>query len=240
MAKKKTPPKEIIVERSSFFDDLSPQAKQAIWAVLVAIVGVFFLAAIFDMSGPLGHYTFIALDSLFGAGAYLSPLACAFFVYILLNPKDDNHISRSKVFGIILFFLAVLGLLEHTSDGLGGYAGLALLWPLSSLLGGVLAGVILFGLALISIFLFFNTGLHLPKKKEFDYDDDSDIENLDIPLDEEEPADRKGGKHAEDEDEATADADEPAKRPLVAATKDALGLGGKSGDFVVGTFRKRS
>ena len=117
MAKKKSPPKEIIVERSSFFDDLSPQAKQAIWAVLVAIVGVFFLAAIFDMSGPLGHYTFLALDSLFGAGAYLSPLACAFFVYILLNPKDDNHISGSKVFGIILFFLAILGLLEHTSDG---------------------------------------------------------------------------------------------------------------------------
>jgi S-DNA-T family DNA segregation ATPase FtsK/SpoIIIE len=237
MAKKKSPPKEIIVERSSFFDDLSPQAKQAIWAVLVAIVGVFFLAALFDMSGPLGHYTYLTLDALFGAGAYLSPLACAFFVYILLNPKDDNHISGSKVFGIILFFLAILGLLEHTSDGLGGYAGLALLWPLSSLLGGVLAGVILFGLALISIFLFFNTGLHLPKKKEFDYDDDSDIENLDIPLDEEEPAGRKGGKHAEDEDEATADVGEPAKRPLVAAAKESLGLGGKSGDFVVGTFR---
>jgi S-DNA-T family DNA segregation ATPase FtsK/SpoIIIE len=238
MAKKKSAPKEIVVERSSFFDDLSPQAKQAIWAVLVAIVGVFFLAALFDMSGPLGHYTYLALDTMFGAGAYLSPIACAFFVYILLNPKDDNHISGSKIIGIVLFFLAVLGLLEHTSAGLGGYTGLALLWPLESLLGGVLAGVILFGLTLISTFLFFNTGLALPKKKAFDYDDDSDIDNLDIPLDEPDELPAKQ-KVASDDDAELEESETPAKRPLVAAAKESLGLSTKNGDFVVSTFRGR-
>lgn len=237
MAKKKSPQKEVVIERSSFFDDLSPQTKQAIWAVFVAIVGVFFLAALFDMSGPLGHYTYLTLDTLFGTGAYLSPFLCAFFVYILLNPKEDNRISGSKMIGIVLFFLAILGLLEHTSDGLGGFAGLALLWPLESLLGGVLAGVILFGLALISIFLFFNTGLHFPKKKEFDYDDNSDIENLDIPLDglEEMDARDKGDKEPTPEGPIVDDAVE--KRPLVAAAKESLGFGGKTSDFVVGTFR---
>lgn len=239
MAKKKPVTKEIVVPRTSFFDDLSPQAKQAIWAVVVAIIGVFFLAALFEVAGPVGHYTYIGLSTLFGTGAYLSPLICGFYVYALLNPKDDNHVSGSKIIGIALFFLAVLGLLEHSSVGLGGWAGLALLWPLESLLGGILAGVILFGLALISVFLMFNTGLHLPRKKEFDYDDDSDIENLDIPEEhDEEPRSKKKTTTADTDDDAEEDSEPaPSKRPIIDTAKESLGLGGKNGEFVVSTFR---
>ncbi len=237
MAKKQAKKEVVQAPRPSFFDDLSPQAKQAIGAVLVAIIGVFFLASLFELGGPVGHYTYLALDALFGTGAYLSPLVCGFYVYALLNPKDDNHVSGSKIIGIALFFLAVLGVLEHMQDGLGGYAGLALLWPLESLLGGILAGVILFGIGLIGVFLIFNTGLHLrPRKTEPDYSDDSDIDNLDIP--DEHLADEDKDK---EDDEEEAEASTPVKRPLVAAAKESLGIGGNkgSGDFVVSTFRGR-
>jgi S-DNA-T family DNA segregation ATPase FtsK/SpoIIIE len=236
MAKKKSAAKEVVVPRSSFFDDLSPQAKQAIGAVTVSIIGVFFLASLFEVGGPVGHYTYIALSTLFGSGAYLSPLICGFFVYVLLNPKDDNHVSGSKVIGIVFFFLAVLGLLEHSSAGLGGWTGLALQWPLEYLLGGILAGVILFGLVLISVFLMFNTGLQLPRKKEFDYSDDSDIDNLDIP--EDELLDELDGTDAAEEGAPEADA-KPAKskRPMMDTAKETLGLSGKTGEFLVSTFR---
>ncbi len=240
MAKKKPVPKEVVVDRGSFFDDLSPQAKQAILAVVVAIIGVFFLASLFEVGGPVGHYTYVALSTMFGTGAYLSPLVCGFYVYALLNPKDDNHVSGSKVIGIAFLFVAILGLLEHTSEGLGGWTGLALQWPLEYLLGGILAGVILFGVALISVFLIFNTGLHLPKKKEFDYSDDSDIDSLEIPEEalEEEPPKKKRGVAADTPADEAVEEDEPVKRPLVAAAKESLGLGsGKGGEFVVSTFR---
>jgi hypothetical protein len=181
MSKKKLP-KAVPVERPSYFSDLSPHAKQAIVAVAVAIMGVFFAASLFELGGPVGHYMYIALDALFGSGAYLSPLVCGFYVYALLNPKDDNHVSGSKILGIALLFLALLGMLEHYAAGLGGFAGLVLLWPLETLLGGILAGTILGGLMLISVFLIFNTGLHLPRKSDtLAADDESDIENLAIP-----------------------------------------------------------
>jgi DNA segregation ATPase FtsK/SpoIIIE, S-DNA-T family len=236
MSKKKLP-KAVPVERPSYFSDLSPHAKQAIVAVAVAIMGVFFAASLFELGGPVGHYMYIALDALFGSGAYLSPLVCGFYVYALLNPKDDNHVSGSKILGIALLFLALLGMLEHYAAGLGGFAGLVLLWPLETLLGGILAGTILGGLMLISVFLIFNTGLHLPRKSDtLAADDESDIENLAIPDGdfEEILAESARAKQGDAPEETTTPA---TTRPLMAAAKESLGLGGKNPtDFVVSTF----
>jgi DNA segregation ATPase FtsK/SpoIIIE, S-DNA-T family len=237
MAKKK-PQKEVVVPHSSFFDDLSPQAKQAIIAVAVAIVGVFFAAALFEIGGPVGHYTYIALSTLFGTGAYLSPFICGFYVYALLNPKDDNHVSGSKIIGIALLFLALLGLLEHTEAGLGGWLGIMTAGPLSYLLGVPVTYIILVGLVLISVFLTFNTGLHFFGKNKSvlpDYDDESDIENLEIPEDYlEETPNKKGKGEAAEEGGAT-----PTKRPMMASAKESLGLGKAAAatEFVVSTFR---
>jgi S-DNA-T family DNA segregation ATPase FtsK/SpoIIIE len=242
MAKKKVE-KPVVVERTSFFDDLSPQAKQAILAVVVAIIGVFFTASLFEIGGPVGHYTYLALETLFGTGAYLSPLVCAFYVYALLNPKEDNHVSGSKVIGIALLFISFLGLLEQSSTDLGGWIGKASAVPLNSLLGSPVTFVILIGFVLISTFLIFNTGLKLPGRKEaIDYDTDDDIDNLVVPEEEgdeeDEPATKRRGG-ATDESEGEAALARP-KRPMVDTAKETLGLGAKGGgEFIVSTFRGR-
>src|SRR6056297_403385 len=93
-ATKKTKP-----ERKPWFDDLSPQAKQAIAAVLVGVLGIFFMAALFDYGGRMGAYLASGLRWLFGVGAFLSPLVCFGYVITLLKPKTDETISGSKVFG---------------------------------------------------------------------------------------------------------------------------------------------
>ncbi len=238
MAKKKAQ-KTVEIPRRSWFEDLSPHARQAILAVMVAIVGVFFVASLVDIGGPVGHYTYITLDLLFGTGAYLSPLVCGFYVYALLNPKADNHVSGSKVIGIALLFLALLGLLEHYSDGLGGWTGLALVWPLETLLGGILAGTIMVGLALISVFLIFNVGFARSSRETLEEDDDmSDIDNLLLPddIDDKPLATKK--PHS---DTIADDADDVGtsipKRPLVDAAKKTLGFDKGNGEFVVSTFR---
>ena len=228
-------PKKIekIQERKPFFEDLSPQARQAIGAVLLTTVGIFFTAALFNFGGVVGTWTQISLYWLFGTGAYLAPLLCAFYVYALLNPKDNDEVSMSKVTGIGLLFVSLLGILEISVASWGGMVGLALLWPLSYLFGNTVAGVILGGLVLISGFLILNTGLRLPRMKAESALDDDDIDNLLLP----DPTDAEEEEFAEEVDGVDKEATAVPKRPTMQKVSDKLGLSTPAkADFVVSTF----
>lgn len=171
------------------FEDLTPHARQAIWAVVMAVFAVFFFFSLLDYAGPVGEFTNLALEALFGAGAWLAPLACLVYIYVLLNPREeDNEVSGAKITGTLLLFVSLLGALELYTEGFGGWTGWLIEAPLNAMLGSAVTGVLIFGLVLISLFLLFNTGLKLPrfKKKEVDLEDDSDIEALDVPEETEE------------------------------------------------------
>lgn len=209
MSKKKRTSALEVKERSPLFDDLSPQARQAIGAVIVGVLGIFFLLSLLGYAGMVGGYSEAALTKLFGTGAWLAPLACAFYVYALMNPKEDDHVSTSKIIGISVLFFSLLASLELYSDGLGGFTGLAITYPLTYLVGEMVTGVTLFALVLIGVFLTFNTGLTLPKfgrKSEGEFEEieeDFGLEELDLPeldntkegeevLEEEKEEERKG------------------------------------------------
>lgn len=159
MARKKIEKK---VEKAPLFHDLSPHARQAIGAVVMGVVGVFFLFALFESGGPLGQYTVVGLEWLFGGGAWLAPFLCFLYIYVLLKPQENETVSAAKVVGTILLFLAILGSLELSQDSLGGMLGLALAWPMEHLLGTAVSGIIFFAAVMISVFLIFNTGLKFP------------------------------------------------------------------------------
>lgn len=150
------------VEKTPLFDDLSPQARQAIGAVVVGVLGVFFLFSLLGYAGMAGDMADQALTWLFGTGAWLAPVASLFYVVALLKPKDDEHVSAAKMVGISLTFIAILALLELYAAGLGGMTGLALTYPLAYLFGTMVTGVVLSGIVLIGIFLTFNTGIGIP------------------------------------------------------------------------------
>lgn len=232
--RKKVKPVKDAKESKPLFDDLSPQAKQAIAAVVVAIVGIFFAAALFNIGGWLGEWTRYCLDWLFGTGAYLAPLVCAFYVYALLNPKENEAVSVSKVIGIALLFISLLGLLELAVIGWGGMAGYVLLAPLSFLFGTTVAGVVLGGLVLISSFLIFNTGLRLPRFIiPAPIDDQADINNLVIP----EGHDHNDHPEHDQQEEAAPDVPKSRKEKVIQTVSDSLGITtGKPTDFVVSTF----
>ncbi|MEK7462391.1 MAG: hypothetical protein AAB618_02345, partial [Patescibacteria group bacterium] len=86
MARKKIEKK---VARTPLFADLSPHARQAIGAVIMGVLGVFFLFALFESGGPLGLYTVLGLEWLFGGGAWLAPFACFLYIYVLLKPTEN-------------------------------------------------------------------------------------------------------------------------------------------------------
>lgn len=170
--------------KKSFFDDLSPQTKQAIGAVLFVALGIFLTLSLFGYAGMVGVWTNTALEFLFGTGAYLSPFVCGFYVYALLNPKDDEDVSASKIVGIALLFWASLAFLALYEKGLGGIFGAALEVPLAYLAGSVATGFIVGAFWLIGIFLTFNSGLFLPKlfkKKEASVEEE-DFSALALPI----------------------------------------------------------
>ena len=168
------------------FDDLSPQTKQAIAAVSFVVLGIFFILSLFGYAGMVGTWTNVALDFLFGGGAYLAPFICGFYVYAMLNPKDNEPVSYSKIIGIALLFLSSLSFLSLYEKGLGGIIGTIIELPLAYLAGGLASGFIIGALLLIGLFLTFNVGLHLPKRAPKEEIDSSDFESLvlDPPLEE--------------------------------------------------------
>lgn len=218
--------------KKSFFDDLSPQTKQAIGAVGFVLLGIFITLSLSNLAGMVGTWTNVALDSLFGGGKYLAPFACGFYVYVMLNPKENEEVSMSKVIGITLLFLSLLGFLALYKLMFGGWIGWLLHAPLTYLMGDLATGVAFGAILLVGIFLTFNTGLHMPSflksrkdVKEEDFNE-SELEHLDIPAEETEP-----GEEAEEE----TDREEESNQKTNKSVSEKLGLT-KKGDFSVSNF----
>jgi S-DNA-T family DNA segregation ATPase FtsK/SpoIIIE len=228
MAKRKKKSKRI--EKEPLFDDLSPAAKQAIGAIGFVVLGIFLTLSLFDFAGMIGTWARVALDFLFGGGAYLAPFICGFYVYALLNPKDNEKVSTSKIFGIALLFIAALALLELYKEGAGGATGWLLEAPLAYLMGGIATGVALAGILVGAVFLTFNTGLHIPSflKKKVPEELSEDIEQLEIPEDTL-PENENDGEVAEE----SIPEDKPTKKKNKIAEK--LGMT-KDTDFAVSNF----
>jgi DNA segregation ATPase FtsK/SpoIIIE, S-DNA-T family len=217
--------KRKVPERAPLFDDLAPHTKQAIGAVGFVVLGVYFTLALIGYAGVVGSYTNSVLAYLFGSGSYLAPLVCFSYVIALMRPKENQEVSFSKIIGIAMMFLALLGYLELYSEKLGGLGGWLVEAPLSILFGNIATGVMLGALLLVGIFLTFNTGLRLPRfgKKEVSEAEEED-DFLPEPV----------LSETEEAPEAEADKEKPET-----TTKKSMGerLGiTKSVDFVVSSF----
>ena len=227
MAKKKTRKKKEV--REPLFGDLSPHAKQAIGAVFFGTLAIFFLFSLFESAGPLGGYTKISLEFLFGGGAWLAPVACLLYIYVLLNPLDDNTLSTSKILGAALIFVTLLSGLELYRENLGGITGLTLAWPLEYLMGATVAAILITGAFLIGVFLTFNTGLKMPRLfgKEEGFVDDEEFDFI-------EPVNEEPEDDLEEEDEEEVE----EKTSALSKAKQAVASVGKqkTSNIVVKNF----
>ncbi len=212
-----------------FFDDLSPQTKQAIGAIFFVVLGLFFVLSSLGIAGVAGEFTHGVLVYLFGYGFILAPILCALFVYAFMRPREDSHVSLSKFFGSTIFFIGALGMLELTMDH-GGLLGTAAHYPLHALFGTVVSSIVLVALILVGLFVTFNTNfLNLFGKKDAE-DEEEDLEpivQLPIPPEDE---------HAEEAVPAPESGEEeaPKKKTLgerIGRTKVT------GGEFIVSSFR---
>ena len=214
-------------DRKPVFDDLSPQTKQAIGAVGFFLLAVMFSLSLAGYAGVAGDWTDMILGALFGGGAYLAPIVCLFYVYALMNPREeDQEVSRSKVIGIALVFLAILGSLGLYQATLGGYIGGFIASPLNYLIGSLASSFVLGAVFLVGIFLTFNTGFTWPslfKKTPSEEGEEleDELSELELPLEDE--------QEVEEEDEAIEE------EPKAASPK--LGFGSKKDSpYTVSSF----
>jgi S-DNA-T family DNA segregation ATPase FtsK/SpoIIIE len=203
MAKRKKKKKK----REPFFDDVSPQTKQAIAAIGFVALGLFFVLSSLGSAGRVGDATHHALRFLFGYGFVLAPIVCGLYVYILLKPREDERVSVSKAVGIVLLFLTLLGLFALLNES-GGIIGEGLAGLFRWLIGFWAAFVVLVASLLVGIFLFFNTGFKMPaflrarEREEMD-EDEYDLADVEMPETEDED------EEEEDEEESEEDEEEP-------------------------------
>jgi DNA segregation ATPase FtsK/SpoIIIE, S-DNA-T family len=213
--------------QTSFFDDISPHTKQAIGAILFVVLAIFFIFSSLGYAGIAGELTHDALYYLFGWGFALAPFICALFVYVFLKPRDDEHVSLSKLTGVVIFFVSSLALLELWFTK-GGGLGMVALYPFAEFFGGIVAGVILVAFFFIGVFLTFNTNIiHLFKRNQ-----EEELEEMDPLLSMSVP--EPGTDTSPDVPEAddTSNEDAPKKKTL---TERIMSKAGPT-EFVVSSF----
>lgn len=214
-------------KREPFFNDLSPQTKQAIGAILFAVLGIFFVLSSLGYAGVAGSFTHKILTYFFGVAFILAPVACALYVYVLLRPREDEKVSVSKVIGVALLLLSSLGLIALYKEGAGGLGGLAVSKPLLLLFGSAAAAVALVAVVLIGFFLTFNTGIRMPqlfKKKESHSQESEELE------DESEEYEKEELDEEEVEEGGEGEKEEASKKSL----REKIGFGKQ--EFAVSSF----
>ncbi|KKS91767.1 MAG: translocase FtsK protein [Parcubacteria group bacterium GW2011_GWC1_43_12] len=142
--------------------DLEDDTKKGIVAVILFLLAIIVILSYFGLASTLGNYIHKGLDSLFGWGYFLVPLGLILAGVSIIKSLHKD-IYGTPFFGMILFILSFLGILEMIfgSGKGGGYLGLGVAYPFTKLLGNFASYIILFALVLISLLIIFNISLKI-------------------------------------------------------------------------------
>ncbi|PJE64369.1 MAG: cell division protein FtsK [Candidatus Ryanbacteria bacterium CG10_big_fil_rev_8_21_14_0_10_43_42] len=152
-------------DRRRWHDDLRPDTKKSVWAVLsFSVMGLLTLAW-FGKAGAIGSVIFSVLTLLFGKAFFLVPLAF-FFVGLSLVLGMRERIFAGTFFGGFLFLVSMLGIVDILIEPrTAGYVGFGIAYfPLQ--LFDVVASVLIFGTFLIISFLLMFNFSFIPRAKE--------------------------------------------------------------------------
>lgn len=154
-------------ERVRWHDDLKPETKQSVWAVLSFGAAILLLLAWFGKAGLAGDGISSFFRLLFGKAFLVVPLALVLAgISFLFGMR--SRIFGGTLFGALLFLVSVLGLGEiFGGSGTVGYAGFGIAFmPLQFF--DTTASMVFFGaLLIISFLLMFNKAL-VPFRKDKD------------------------------------------------------------------------
>lgn len=154
-----------VIERT----ELRQETKSGIIAIIFLGFSILAILSFANLADVVGQAINSGLTSLFGWGKYVVPVFFAILGWMYWS-RGTVDIRISNWVGFLLFVFSYSGLFHLTiskgealtaiADGRGGgYIGVALSYPLLSVMGPWATGVVLAGLVLISLLLWFDTSL---------------------------------------------------------------------------------
>lgn len=139
---------------------LRPEVKKTVFALSFIALALILLLAGFEKAGPVGNFFYRISIRLFGWGYYLLPLTLLAAAFAILLSKGKKVIGVAS-FGVVLFIIAGLGVLDLLSGGSGGLVG-SLVGGVENLFGWPASLVITLTLLLAGFFITLNVPLKIP------------------------------------------------------------------------------
>lgn len=147
-------------------DDLAPETKKSIVAVLFFALALIMILAYWGRAGALGRIIFDALTVAVGKAYFLAPLT---FVLTALSLffSFRRHFYAATFIGAGAFLVSVLALVElFFKNSTGGWIGYFANWPFERIFDFWAALVIESALLIVSILIMANIPLWKPREEE--------------------------------------------------------------------------
>ncbi|MBI2097256.1 MAG: DUF87 domain-containing protein [Candidatus Sungbacteria bacterium] len=159
-------------KRRKWHDDLSPETKKSVLALIFFLGAAITLLAYAGQAGALGWYIYYVLDLLLGRGYFLATAAFVLGgVSFLLSLRERLYLST--LIGSGLFLVVSLGMVELIwGDRTGGYTGYAISYPLKMILDFWASLVVLAAVDIVALLIIFNIPLFAMRGDEEDSEGD--------------------------------------------------------------------
>jgi len=152
--------------KKSWHDDLQPETKKSIIAVLTFVMATLLVLSYIGRGGNVGGYIFKVLGFLFGRGYFFAPIGFV-LVGVSLLFSEKKKIVAAAIMGGALFLLSSLAVFDIIfGSGTGGFLGKIISSPLFKLFDFWASLVITAGIFLVSILLMFNASLRFRREKD--------------------------------------------------------------------------
>jgi len=156
--------------------DLEDQTKKAILAIIFFSFAVITLLSTLHKAGPFGELLFRSFNYLFGWGYFILPIVFLLMTYEFLKSRRQ-HIYFATIFGALLLFVSILGVLElNSQNNYAGLVGYGVATFLNKIFGFWASLVLLVS----SIFISLVMALNIPLKIGKDEDDDNSEDEKEV------------------------------------------------------------
>jgi len=141
------------IREARFRNEFKQETIQAILAIVFFVLAVLSLLAPFHLADPVGKYVYEFLQTWFGLGYFLLPISFILASIAFLK-GIKTRFRKSKIIGVLIFFLAGLGLMRLLADE-GGHVGKWVTYPFIELFDVYATAAILISCISISILVIF-------------------------------------------------------------------------------------
>lgn len=166
--------------RGAWHDDLHPETKKSIFAILFFVLAALTLLSYWGKAGAFGRYFFAMLDWLVGRGYFFAPLTFVLIGFSLLF-SYRRHLYAATLIGASLFLASALGLMGlWLGNKAGGMIGFGISYPLVHAFDFWATLVIEAALLISSFLIVFNIPLVRMFEKEEENEEFADEEKEEI------------------------------------------------------------